>query len=213
MPAKRILITGFGPFPGMPRNPSGGIARRVAALPRWRILGIEARALVLSTTYAALDDVLAPVLEEGFDAVLMIGVAGRSRRVRVETRATNRISILFPDAAGTQPTALARKSRPPARKAGVDPWIALVALRRSGIDARLSRDAGRYLCNASYYRALAEASRVLFVHIPKPPRNRPCPRLIHRRLGWEDRLASGLADVAARMLAGSRGVTAERRMS
>jgi pyroglutamyl-peptidase len=28
----RILVTGFGPFPRVPRNPSGALAQRVAAL-------------------------------------------------------------------------------------------------------------------------------------------------------------------------------------
>ncbi|MFJ7837577.1 peptidase C15, partial [Methylobacterium sp. NPDC097213] len=35
-----------------------------------------------------------------------------------------------------------------------------------------SRDAGRYLCNASYYRVLAEGCPAVFLHIPMPPRTK-----------------------------------------
>ena len=34
---KRLLVTGFGPFPGVMRNPSAEIARRVAASARWHV--------------------------------------------------------------------------------------------------------------------------------------------------------------------------------
>jgi pyroglutamyl-peptidase len=46
----------------------------------------------------------------------------------------------------------------------------LGALRRHSIPARLSRDAGRYLCNYAYWRALEHARHgrplIQFVHIP-----------------------------------------------
>ena len=46
------------------------------------------------------------------------------------------------------------------------------AARAAGLPARLSRDAGRYVCNYSYWRALETAARsggpavVAFVHVP-----------------------------------------------
>ena len=59
----RLLVTGFGRFPGVSVNPSAEVARRVAASPRWRRLGIEAEALVMPTAYAAIEAVLAPALD------------------------------------------------------------------------------------------------------------------------------------------------------
>lgn len=203
MAAPRLLVTGFGPFPGMPRNPSGGVVRQVAALPRWRIAGVDCRCLVLPTTYAALDAVLEPALAQGADAVLMIGVAGRSRRVRVESRALNRISTLFPDAAGCRPAEIAAPARPALRQARFSPVAAAAILRRQGVAAHVSRDAGRYLCNAAYYRALAGACPVLFIHIPKPPKQRPGRRTRPDRLDWTGRLAFAFAAVGARMLTGA----------
>lgn len=107
-----ILVTGFGPFPGMPRNPSASAATRCAASPRWRILGIDARSRILTTSYAALARELDPALAASPDAVLMIGVAGRAKRVRVERRATSRRSTLFADAAGERASGRATPSAP-----------------------------------------------------------------------------------------------------
>ena len=46
------------------------------------------------------------------------------------------------------------------------------ALRRRGVDAALSRDAGDYVCNAALYRSLlaAAAPRIGFVHVPRTRR-------------------------------------------
>ena len=194
----RLLVTGFGPFPGIARNPSAEIARRVAASPRWRRLGIEAQALILPTTYAALSEVLEPVLAgDAPDAVLMIGVAGRSRQVRIERRALNRASLLLPDAAGRRPGRLTIADGPPARRLVTSPARLETLLKQRGIACRVSQHAGRYLCNAAYYRALAAPCPVLFVHIPKPPR----PSRRHEggppeRLPWAEGLAAALVDAA-----------------
>lgn len=204
--AGALLITGFGPFPGMATNPSGVLARRTGALARLRRApGGAPRVIVLPTTYGALDTVLAPALAARPRAVLMIGVAGRARRVRVESRAVNRASRLMPDAGGLTSRRLTldgsgpagRRSRPLALQAEV-------LLRRAGIPVRASQDAGRYLCNAAYYRALAADCPVLFLHIPRAPRVRPKRGGPVRRLGWTDALAAAFAEVAVTMLRAAR---------
>lgn len=61
----------------------------------------------------------------------------------------------------------------------------------------MSQDAGRYLCNAAYLRALAEPSPTLFLHIPKPPRIASRKALERRtRLTWSERLAEAFVQVA-----------------
>ncbi|MGU3536744.1 pyroglutamyl-peptidase I family protein [Methylobacterium sp. A54F] len=167
----RLLITGFGPFPGMPRNPSAALARRVAAEPVLRLHGAP-RVVILRTAYAAIPDALEPALAVRPAAVLMFGVAARAKRLRVEVRAANRASRLFPDASGATARRLALDpGGPPARRCAAGPQ-ALAILRRHGLAAAISREAGRYLCNASYYRALAEPCPVLFVHTPPVPATR-----------------------------------------
>ena len=169
----RLLITGFGPFPTVPDNPSARLARRLAASPHLRrILGHTPHCLVLDTRYDALDTGLAPALARGPRAVLMIGVASRRSRVCVETRAVNRVSRLFPDASGAVGGSLAFDSDGPPQRWSAAAAQVRVALRRAGLDAAASRDAGRYLCNASYYRVLATGRPALFLHIPMPPRTR-----------------------------------------
>ena len=207
----RLLVTGFGRFPGISVNPSAEIARRVAASPRWRRLGIEAEALVMPTAYAAIEAVLAPALAGGFDAVLMIGVAGRARHVRVERRAANRASLLSPDVERRRRTAPALAPGPSHRISRAGATAALARLRRAGLPCRLSQDAGRYLCNASYFAALAAPMPVLFLHIPRPPRRRPRrPGAKPARLGWHERLAAAFADVAVDLLGAARHGAARR---
>lgn len=171
MSGGHLLVTGFGPFPGMPANPSGVLARRLGGMPRLKALtGGRLRVRVLTTAYAAIPEELEPALAEGPAAILMFGVSGRAKRVRVEARARNRASRLYPDASGRIARGLALDPNGPAERRAPAAATALAALRRNGVPAIPSQDAGRYLCNAAYYRALAGEMPVLFLHIPPVPR-------------------------------------------
>ena len=200
----RLLVTGFGPFPTMPRNPSAALAEAVAASPRWRLFGIAAEMRILTTAYGTLASELDPLLGSAPDAVLMTGVAGRSRAIRVETRATSRRSTLFPDVAGDTalwPAAAGRHER--RTRAGT--IAALHRLQRAALPCRLSRNAGRYLCNACYFRALARPMPVLFIHIPKRLRGgRPGARSRPARLPLDVRLRDALVQIGLDMIRDGR---------
>lgn len=199
----RVLVTGFGPFPGVAHNPSAEVARRLAASPRWRRLGIEARAVILTTTYAALETELAPVLAAGeFEALLMIGVSGRAKRVHIERRAMNRANLLFPDAAGRRPGRLSLAAGPAHRRTLFAATSVAASLRRRGVPCVESQNAGRYLCNAAYFSALAVERPALFLHIPRWPRaaKRAAPEAAPRRRPGPERLAEAFADVAVALL-------------
>lgn len=198
----RLLVTGFGPFPTVPRNPSAAAARAVAASPRWRTLGIDADALILTTAYATLPRELDPALRARPDAVLMIGVASRSKMVRVEWRATSRRSTLFPDVAGERAEFPADAKPRSALRSPLPAGKLLLVLRRHGLPARLSRDAGRYLCNAAYFRALEIGLPAIFVHIPPTPapdRPRRGPARAPRP-PWPTRLAAALTEIGIAVL-------------
>jgi pyroglutamyl-peptidase len=198
----RLLVTGFGPFPLVPRNPSGALARAVARHPRLGLAGIEARALVLETAYGAIDGALRPALAAWRpDAVLMIGVAARRRVVCVEVQALNRASRLFPDAGGRVGAGLALAPDLPLRlRTRAPAGRILRALLRAGLPARASRDAGRYLCNASYFALLAErVAPAAFVHVPMPRGARPGDR--RPSMG---EMEAGLVGAALALAAGSR---------
>jgi pyroglutamyl-peptidase len=166
----RILITGFGPFPGAPFNPSAALAKTLARRRRPALAGIERVVHVFATTYASVDRDLPKLLTQKPkpDVVLMFGVAGRRRQLCIETRARNAVSLLFPDASGYRPRHGVIKLHGPAALAGNAPLARLAGA--AGPKARLSRDAGRYLCNYVYWRALEQVRGtrplVQFVHIP-----------------------------------------------
>jgi pyroglutamyl-peptidase len=168
----RVLIAGFGPFPGAPFNPAALVTAALARRRRPALAGIEIESHVFATAYRAVDRDLRRLLARKPDAVLIFGVAAGRRHVCVETRARNAVSLLFPDASGRRPQRATIDIGKPRSQAGNTPSASLLsALRRSGVCARLSRDAGRYLCNYAYWQALqhVEANRPLvqFVHIPR----------------------------------------------
>lgn len=172
-----LLVTGFGAFPGAPFNPSAEI---VAALerywrPRFSRVGVRLVTSILPVAYAIAPHLDALVARETPDAILHLGLAGSRRKVCVETRARNVASRLKPDAFGVfvERRALARGARP-FRASGWDAGELVAALRRRGVDAVASIDAGDYVCNATLWRTL-ETGRApaVFVHVPKKRRLAP----------------------------------------
>ncbi len=208
-----LLITGFGPFPGMPKNPSGALARRVGAAIRLRLAGgSPPRVLVMRTAYAAIPSALAAALAQKPAAVLMLGVASRAKRLRVEARARNRGSLLHPDASGRPAARMSLDPQAPAIRESPHAAAALAILCGHGLAVDPSIDAGRYLCNASYFRALAEGCPVLFVHIPPVPRTRRPRRGETPRPGVDPRRqAAALVAVASRLATRARMVSPENR--
>ncbi len=180
---KRILLIGFGPFPGAPFNPSALLVDALTRRRRPALANTVRSTHVLATTYKAVDADLPKLLAEKPDIILMFGLAARRRHLCIETRARNAVSLLFPDASGYRPARAAIMPGGPTALRGDAPFARLCgALRAHHVPARLSRDAGRYLCNYAYWRALEQAHSgrplVQFVHIPQIPLK---PRPLRRR--------------------------------
>ena len=170
-----LLIAGFGRFPGAPTNPSGTLARQLARLRRTGFDGIERVAHVFATSYAAVDrDLPKLIAKHRPAAVILFGLAGRTKFVRIETQARNAMSVLFPDVEGVVPAKAQIDARAPSRRKGAAPFPRLLgAARGTRVKTRFSRDAGRYLCNYAYWRMIDASARqggprlVVFVHVPK----------------------------------------------
>ncbi len=168
-----VLVTGFGPFPGAPSNPTQQLVARLARLSRPATSALRLVAHVFPTSYAAVDQQLPGLIDKHQpDAVVMFGLAGRSKAIRIETLARNRITRVYPDIDRKIPQRASIKPGEGTRR-GRAPFVRLAAaICASGLPARLSRDAGTYLCNYAYWRALEQQSRaggprlVVFVHIP-----------------------------------------------
>lgn len=200
-----VLITGFGRFPGAPFNPSGPLARAVAKRRRPAFDGTRRALHIFETSYAAVDRDLPKLMAAHKpDIVLMFGLAARTPFARIETRARNAMSILFPDVRGYRPEEAAIARGKPALTGSAPFRHLLGATRAARVRARLSRDAGRYLCNYSYWRAL-EASRsgtplVQFIHIP-PVANGPRPQGRKRRTSHAALVRAGEAILLALLAA------------
>ena len=99
-----ILLTGFGPFPGAPFNPTGPLVMALARLRAPGVRNIRRVAHVFPTSYAAVDRELPALLaRERPDVLLMFGLAARRRHISIETRARNAISRVVADASGSCP--------------------------------------------------------------------------------------------------------------
>jgi len=101
-----ILITGFGPFPGAPFNPSEPLALELARRRHPAFAGVRRVAHVFRVTYEAVDTELpALIAREKPAALVMFGLAARTKHVRIETRARNVVTRILPDADGQIRTA------------------------------------------------------------------------------------------------------------
>ena len=170
----RILITGFGPFPGAPSNPTMRLVRHLVRLKRARFTGVERFGQVLATEWGALQGFRNTIRKSKPDCVLMFGLAGRRRKVTPEARAANVAGLLRVDGAGHSPASRSLLAAGPAHRRGrIDAVRMAAGLRRAGIAADVSQNAGDYLCNALFWTALESGVPAIFVHVPKPKKVGP----------------------------------------
>ena len=169
----RILVTGFGPFPGAPFNPTGPLVARLLRLRRPALSEVELTGHIFPVTYGAVDREL-PELLAGYrpQALLMFGLASRTSYLRIETRARNAVTTLWPDADHTRVRKGSISGSADATMFGPHTAKLLRAADATGVDARASRDAGSYLCNYLSWRAIEATCRddgprlAAFIHVP-----------------------------------------------
>ncbi len=178
----RILITGFGPFPGAPYNPTMPLVERLARLRRPAFDDVAFSRHIFHVTYSTVDREL-PELITALrpNALLSFGLADRTAFMRIETRARNAVTTTFPDADRNRARKGSITDSADASLFGPHTAKLLRAARATGVDARASRDAGSYLCNYLSWRAI-EAVRTdngphlaAFVHIPLLARSASSP--------------------------------------
>jgi pyroglutamyl-peptidase len=168
-----VLLTGFGPFPGAPVNPTGPLVRRLAQ--GRRRPGERRTAHVFCTSYEAVDRDLPFLLaQQQTDVLVMFGLAARTPHLRVETWARNVVSRMVPDVTGNVPIQSLIAAGARAMLPMCVPSQQLVrAVRQTGVNAVPSRNAGSYLCNYLCWRSTEAAARpggprvAAFVHVPR----------------------------------------------
>ena len=166
----KLLVTGFGPFPGAKRNPTETLVRALAGEAPKTFGAGALKAVVLPTEYRRSWRMLSR-LYVGFapDVVVHFGLHIRARAIHVERIARNRADPAKLDAAGYAPRlGQARRGGPETLSATLPVAELVAALTDAGVPAARSYDAGAYVCNATLYRSLYAnaAPRVGFVHVP-----------------------------------------------
>ena len=140
-----ILLTGFEPWAEFKTNPSGEVARALGGQ-------------VLPVDYRRADALLRRLLERRPSAIVLTGLAATRTSIQLETRAYNE-----------KHTGRVIEPRGPSFRKSTLPLAPLLRrLRRAGLPADLSHDAGRFLCNHVFYRARGLLGDVPcgFVHLP-----------------------------------------------
>lgn len=191
-----VLITGFGPFPTVSANATSILVPQIAESARRAIPGVAIAAHILPTEWDASLAMLGALTRRLKPTVaLHFGVSGRATGFEIETRGRNRCS-LSADAAGRLPNDVRLSADGPEFLPATLPAAHIVSrLRRRGLPAQISRDAGGYLCNALLYRSLEIArsadpsTRTGFIHLPTSLVNERRPSLEPRtpvRMTWDD---------------------------
>lgn len=166
----RILLTGFGPFPGVPENASALVVEELTRVAK-KIAGAEVSSVILPVDWiAAPRQIVALIASERPALVLHFGVSRRAQGLVVETVARNRRGSVL-DAFGKLPASEKIEEQGADMLASTLPAISIVErLRVKGLPAEISQDAGDYLCNAVLYASLQVCrerdARVGFIHLP-----------------------------------------------
>jgi pyroglutamyl-peptidase len=178
----RVLVTGFEPFRRWTVNSSAEAARALAAARP----GLAVAVLPVDHD-AAPRALAAAVAASRPDILLLTGLADEPR-LRLELVARRPAHV----------------AQGPQTLRGLWPWsAALDAVRATGAPARLSDDAGRYVCDTAYWAALAAGCAPLtaFLHVPPPGPDWPTARLaaaVAACLGAAQNAASASKSIASK---------------
>jgi pyroglutamyl-peptidase len=209
MPSSRpvLLLTGFGPFPRVPANATSLLVPKIAEAAGNTFAGLSTVCEIIPTEWRAGLERVEELYRTHRPAVAIhFGVSGRATGFAVEARARN-CCAPSPDATNCLPNGDCLAPGAPEFLPSALPVTLIVErLRRRGIPAQLSRDAGNYLCNALMYRTLDLARgkewpvRNGFVHLPtslvdsRHPERGP---LASSPLSWRQVIDGGLEIIAA----------------
>lgn len=169
----RVLLTGFGSFPGVAHNVSGELVIALATEAQNFFSEIDIHTALLPTEWSdgpmhalALQDSVAP------DLILHFGVAQGCEGFRIETRAVNACRLI-PDAAQLLPASPQLNTAGAPFYSTTIPTDAIIArLSALSLPVSVSDDAGGYLCNAVFYQSLETARatnvsrQIGFIHLP-----------------------------------------------
>ena len=164
-----VLLTGFEPFGGDPRNPS---SEACALLDGSDIRGYRVRTLCLPTAFnAAAMQLLREITRNPPALVIATGVAGGRAEITPERFAMNFSDARIPDNRRRQPRERTIIRGAPLAYMSTLPVTRIVEkLRDAGIPAAPSQSAGAFVCNELFFRLrhALEGSKLRagFIHLP-----------------------------------------------
>lgn len=165
MASPLILVSGFGPFLDVERNPSGELALALAENPP---LAAEVNGFVLPVSIErSAQEFDAHLAEQPGRALfqLCLGVH-RGDYYRIERRARAQLRSERPDIDGVMAASVLLPG-----PSQLDCSFDCERLSRSlgsagGKEVRVSEDAGGYVCERIYHHALSREVPALFLHVP-----------------------------------------------
>jgi pyroglutamyl-peptidase len=209
--ARTILVTGFEPFGGETVNASWEAAQKLEG---WCHGDTVAVARLLPCAYdASVKTFISAIETLRPDGLLMAGQAARRAVVCVERFARNLDDATAADNDGVLRTAMRISDGAPERLEATASVSAIArAIREAGIPARISTDAGGFVCNHLYFGALrylgsrGSVIPAVFVHLPATPEQTPLVASAKRMT--PARAAEALRVAAAAMTDPSKSVEA-----
>ncbi len=204
----RLLLTGFMPFPKHPINATQTLVPMLAKAAEHVFPDIVVVSEILPTAWHIAPHRIQYLLAETQpDIALGFGISGRATCLTIETRGLNWRRSESTDSAGVKLKGGKLLPSGPAHLPAHLPVANIVGrLRRRGIAARVSRDAGGYLCNALLYHGLLQAphverlSRIGFLHIPADlpvPGTRRTGATSTCPVSWDDIMLGSLEVIGA----------------
>ena len=169
----KLLLLAFEPAGSLRFDPSGRVAEDAAE--RLSRSGVPVKAALIPAAFSRCWEAAEQaILDARPQAVLALAQRGSVPGITFERVARNLIDAEIPDREGVQP----RNAR--IADDGADVYETMLPLagmaeevRRKGIPAGISHDAGAFVCNYLYYRLLRAAEkgdfRAVFVHLPYLP--------------------------------------------
>lgn len=163
-------MTAFEAFGKSPISSSWEVARQFIGLPNFIVE-------CLPVSYQRAEQSIVKLIEiHRPDLVLMLGQAGAHRQVRVENIAINCRDVALADSDGyVASKELIDPSEPMALFAPVEVCALRDAIKARGVATIRSNTAGLFVCNATFFRALAYQAEhcpqvpIVFLHYPILP--------------------------------------------
>ena len=172
----RVLLTGFGPFGSHDVNPTEALVDSFPSLlPIKNPFGIGSSEVSIEKRVLSVDQQgsiwAANELEmREWDAILHMGLCGECMHPRIELLAEDMLDMRIPDNSGRQASGVVLSGTGdiatplPIKKWKIGDW---------DFDVELSKDAGQFICNETYFRTLEALDKhkfaipCLFLHLPR----------------------------------------------